>query len=153
MKSKACGERSKPAFASRSRSRLRPPTVSHVLTAVEIEWPKLLSIGSRTASLAIESRSILALLVYHYAHGMLASHEIESVFRTDPRLRLLCRAEFPDWRELRRFRCLNHNAVRNCLAHVLADENQSVAEQFDSSDEAEHRLSEATVLDNLFADE
>ena len=149
MNSTACDARSKPASASRSR----PPTVSQVLTAVEIEWPKLLSIGSPAASLAIEPRAILALLVYHYAHGMLASHDIESAFRTDPHLRLLCRDEFPGWRELRRFRRLNHNAVRNCLAHVLAVEKQSIAEEVASSDEAEHRLSEATVLDNLFADE
>jgi transposase len=103
-----------------------------------------------TTSLAAHPRSVLALLVYHYAQGVFASHEIECVLRTDPRLRLLCRDEFPDWRQLRRFRRLNHGVVSNCLAQVLSEESVSAV---NSSADAEQRLSEAAVLDELFADE
>jgi hypothetical protein len=106
-----------------------------------------------TASLAVQPRSVLALLVYHYAQGVLASHDIESTLWTDPHLRLLCRDEFPDWRQLRRFRRLNHGIVCNCLTHVLAEAPNLTAKDSLASNEAEQRLSEAAFLDNLFADE
>ena len=138
------------ASRPQSESRLQPTIVRHVLTAVSSEITTLTTITGGTTSLAAHPRSVLALLVYHYAQGVLASHDIECVLRTDPRLRLLCRDEFPDWRQLRRFRRLNHGVVSKCLARVLSEEPALTAH---SSANAEQRLSEAAVLDELYADE
>ena len=138
------------ASGGQSESRLQPTIVRHVLTAVSSEIAPLMPITGGTTSLAARPRSVLALLVYHYAQGVLGSHDIECVLRTDPRLRLLCSDEFPDWRQLRRFRRLNHGVVSNCLARVLSDESVLAA---DSSADAEQRLSEAAILDEIFADE
>ena len=142
--------RSQKAFEAQLESRLQPAVVRHVLTAVSSEVKTLMPITCGKDTLAAHPGSLLALLVYHYAQGVLASHDIECVLRTDPRLRLLCRDEFPDWRQLRRFRRLNHGVVSNCLARVLSEEPTLKA---NSSPDAEQRLSEAAVLDELFADE
>ena len=153
MNSTASEGRSAAASAVQPEIRLQPGIVRHVLTAVDIEGTMLTGITSSTTSLAIQPRSVLALLVYHYARGMLASHDIESTLRKDARLRLLCRDELPDWRQLRRFRRLHHGLVSNCLAHVLAEEGAPAAPRSSASTEAEQRLREAAVLEELFADE
>ena len=149
MNSTASEGRSASASPAQSQSRLQPAIIQHVLTTVEIEGTRLMP----TTSLVVQPRSLLALLIYHYAQGTLASHDIESTFWTDPQLRLLCRDRLPDWRELRRFRRLNRELVCECLAQVLAQETDRTEKQSSAADEAKQRLSEAAILDELFADE
>ena len=114
--------------ASPARSPTRSPIISHILKAIEIEGGHLMPVARVANGLADQPRSVLALLVYHYTIGILASREIESSLWSDAPLRSLCRDDLPDWRRLRRFRRLNHGAVRNCLAHVLAAQSHDAAE-------------------------
>ncbi len=153
MNSTASEGCSEPASTAQRESRLQPTIVRHVIKAIDIEGIKLTPITQSTTGLAVQPRSILALLVYHYARGVLASHDIESTLQSDARLTLLCRDELPDWRQLRRFRRLNHGIVSNCLAHVLAEEHGLAAKRASALGEAKQRLSEAAILDELFADE
>jgi len=153
MNSTTSEGRSASASAAQSQSRLQPPIIQHVLTAIDTESITLPPMVQPTSNIAVQPRSLLALLIYHYAQGTLASHDIESTLWTEPQLRLLCRDRLPNWRELRRFRRLHHEVVHDCLAQVLAQKNCSTPTQSSASDEAEQRLSEAAFLDNLFADE
>jgi hypothetical protein len=127
--------------------------VQHVLTAISSEGIMLTPVANLPKGLAGELRSILALLVYHYARGVLASHQIEAALRADSRLRLVCRDELPDWQQLRRFRRVNRSAVQNCLTRVLSEQRGPGTAVVSPSLEASYRLSEAAMLDELFADE
>jgi hypothetical protein len=140
-------------------SRERPPIISHIRRAVDLEGNDLIPVVRLKNSMATQPRSLLALLVYHYANGIMASREIAAALWRDPPLRLLCRDDFPDWRQLRRFRRVNHDAVRKCLAQVLAGHSEAGATreaQVGDADwfaEAEQRLTSAIWLDNMLADE
>jgi hypothetical protein len=144
--------------ASLAEARARPPIISHILRAVDVESDDLLPVRVKN-SMATQPRSLLALLVYHYAIGVLPSREIAAALWGDPQLRLLCDDDFPDWRQLRRFRRLNHDAVRKCLAQVLFGQSEAVATReshvcdTDCFAEAEQRLTSAIWLDSMLADE
>jgi hypothetical protein len=151
--------RSQAAFPARAQA--RAPIVSHILRAIDVEDINLIPVARVTNNLATQPRSILALLVYHYAIGTLASREIESALWSDAPLRSLCHGDLPDGRQLRRFRRLNHDAVQKCLAHVLAAQshNATTREEGASVDsrhwcaEANRRLTAAVWIDSMLADE
>lgn len=143
-----------------ARSPARPSIISHTLRAVAIEGVNLILVARMTNGIATQPRSVLALLVYHYAIGIFASREIESALWSDAQFRSLCHDDFPDWRQLRRFRRLNHDAVRKCLVHVLAARScTEIREEHADADsrhwlaEADRRLTAAIWIDDLLADE
>lgn len=139
-------------------ARARPPIISQIRRAVDSESAGLIPVRVKN-SIATQPRSLLALLVYHYATGVMPSREITSALWSDPQLRLLCDDDFPDWRQLRRFRRLNHDAVRKCLADVLSGQSEALATReahacdADWFAEAERRLDAAIWLDGMLADE
>ena len=144
--------------ASLADARARPSIISHIRRAVDIESDGLIPVRVKN-TIATQPRSLLALLVYHYAMGVMPSREIASALWNDPQLRLLCDDDFPDWRQFRRFRRLNHDAVRKCLAQVLSGQSETAAtRQAQACDadwfaEAEQRLTSAIWLDSMLADE
>ena len=156
--SRTASERRSPAALPAS-SPVRPPIISHTLRAVAIEGANLIPVARMTNGIATQPRSVLALLVYHYAVGIFASREIESALWKDAQFRALCHDDFPDWRQLRRFRRLNHEAVRKCLMHVLAAQSHTESRDehatMDSQHwfaEADRRLTAAIWIDDLLAD-
>ena len=164
MTSTASRRRSDAASSEPWHSPVLPPLIHHVFTAVNAEITHLLPVTCGMQNIATQPRAILALLVYHYAVGVLSSHDIESALWRDVPLRLLCHNAVPDWRELRRFRRINRDAVRRCLTQVLAASAASAipsdvrpapsrAAHAPWEDEAEQRINTAILLDHEFADE
>ena len=144
--------------ASWAETRTRPPIISQIRQAVDAESNDLNPVRVKN-SVATQPRSLLALLVYHYAIGVMPSRDIAAALWSDPQLRLLCDDDFPDWRQLRRFRRLNHDAVRKCLAQVLSGQSEPGATReaqacdTDWLVEAERRLTSAIWLDSMLADD
>src|SRR5262245_32092749 len=81
--------------ASWVEPRARPPLISHIRRAVDLESNDLIPVLRLKNGIATQPRSLLALLVYHYAIGVLPSREIASALWSDPQLRLLCDDDFP----------------------------------------------------------
>lgn len=144
--------------ASLAEPRARPPIISYIRRAVDHESNDLIPVRVKN-SIATQPRSLLALLVYHYAIGVMPSREIAAALWSDPQLRLLCDDDFPDWRQLRRFRRLNHDAVRKCLAQVLSGPSEAAAARgaqacdADWFAEAERRLTSAIWLDSMLVED
>lgn len=149
------GRRGEHSFAALSTGRPRSPVVSDVLAAVNRQAGGLMAVTDSTAPTGIPPRAILALMVYYYAMGVLASHDIERAFARNSHLRLVSHDEFPNWRQLRRFRRANREVVRQCIADVLGAGNLPFphGDLQARLEEAEHRVAEAALLDRYFADE
>jgi hypothetical protein len=80
--------------------------------------------------------------------------DIERAFARNAHLRLASLDTFPDCRQLRQFRRVNHRTISECLAEVLAgwgDFAPGKSETFVG--EAERRVTEAVLLDHALEDE
>jgi hypothetical protein len=145
--------RSESVTSLESSAGRRLPTVSTVLIAVNRHATGLVAMGN-AAERTLPAPAILALLVYYYAQNVLASQDIERAFARNAHLRLASLDTFPDCRQLRRFRRVNHRTISECLAEVLAgwgEVSSGRSETF--SAEAERRVTEAVLLDHALADE
>jgi len=70
-------------------------------------------------STAFHPKAMLAMLTYCYADGVYGSQDAEFMMREDAAFRALCGLDFPDWRQLRRFRRHNHEMVHRTLAETF----------------------------------
>jgi len=82
-------------------------------------------ITARDAGLAVQPRTLLALLAYYYVRQIYCSADIEACLRRDSNFCQLCHGTFPDAHTFRRFRRENRNALLLCLTAAL----RFVAEQ------------------------
>ena len=105
------------------------------------------------AGLAFQPRTLLALMLYCYSHGIYGSADIEDAIRRDTNFRRLCRQEFPDARLLRRFRRENSTVLQSALAELLRriTERQGVEgfETVDFAGEADRRIRKAMFIDTM----
>jgi len=90
--------------------------VTGVLKAIQpVDASQLWPIATADAGIAYRPKSLLALLTYCYAMGILGSQDIEHSLEGDPLFRLLCNNEFPNWHAIRRFRRINRHALHHTL--------------------------------------
>jgi hypothetical protein len=68
---------------------------------------------------AHQPRMMVTLLAYCYAKGLYGSRQIEEAIQSDPVIRYLCAREYPDWKDLRRFRREHRDWIGACLSQVL----------------------------------
>ena len=64
-------------------------------------------------------RMMATLLTYCYATGTFGSQDIEAACELDPTVRYICAREYPDWRNIRRFRRDHADLLRQSLTYVL----------------------------------
>ena len=102
-----------------SREMHGPPGL--VLRSVRVVNPgTLVRVAPLGAGMAFEPGTLLALLTYCYASGVYGSQDIESLLVGDTEFRWRCGNEFPQCRNLRRFRRYNAPRIEQCLAEVLS---------------------------------
>jgi hypothetical protein len=70
-------------------------------------------------STAFHPKAMLAMLTYCHADGVYGSQDAEMMMHDDAAFRALCGLEFPDWRQLRRFRRHNHELVHRTLTETF----------------------------------
>jgi transposase len=68
---------------------------------------------------ALQPRALLAILIYCYANRVYGSYDIEQMMHEDTAFRALCGREYPDGRQLRRFRRHNHAVLKRTLEEAL----------------------------------
>lgn len=68
---------------------------------------------------AYHSRVLLAMLTYCYTIGVYGSQEVEEMMYADAEFRALCGMNYPDWRQLKRFRRRNHEPLRRTLKETF----------------------------------
>ena len=92
---------------------------SQILRAVDaIDLSQLQPVAAANAGMAFEPRTLLGLLTYCYAVGILDSHEVERTLAGDQLFRLVCHNEFPSWHVIRRFRRCNRQALHKSLENA-----------------------------------
>jgi hypothetical protein len=74
---------------------------------------------------------MLTLLTYCYATSLFGSRDIESAIETDAIVRYICARTYPCWQEIRRFRRMHKEPIRQCLVQVL---RQAWACKFDEGE-------------------
>jgi transposase len=84
-----------------------------------VDSDTLIPVAPVDAGVALQPKTLLALLTFSYARQIYASAHIETSLRGDSNFRLLCRERFPDTRTLRRFRRENRGALFGCLRAAL----------------------------------
>lgn len=65
-------------------------------------------------------KALLAMLTYCYADGVYGSQETELMMQEDAAFKALCGHQFPDWRQLRRFRRNNHPMLHRTMAETFS---------------------------------
>ena len=90
-----------------------------ILQAIHsIPLGQLLPVAAPSAGVAFQPRSLLAVVSYCYAMGILGSQDIEHALEGDQLFRLLCDNEFPNWHVIRRFRRLNRVLLHQSLEQI-----------------------------------
>ena len=120
----------------------------------------LIPVAPVDAGVALQPRTLLALLAYCYARQIYCSADIEACLRRDPNFCQLCHGTFPDARTLRRFRRENREALLLCLKAALrfvAEQKvaQGVVTRFHEAhlaEEANRRIIMAMFTDSMELD-
>ena len=128
--------------------------VLEVTNRIDTQW--LNPVASTQAGIAVQPLSLLGLVTYHYAVGILPSREIERGLWTNAPFRAICGFRFPAWRLIRRFRRLNRPVIQDCLEETLRRASQganarnrlSVFTENHFSTEADTRITNAILLDS-----
>jgi hypothetical protein len=68
---------------------------------------------------ALDPKSMIGVITYSYAKGVLSAAEIEQGLWKDDRLRAACAAKIPTARTISRFRRLNRALIQSCLENTL----------------------------------
>lgn len=90
--------------------------VQGVLQAIHcVEASQLCPVAPDEAGIAFQPKTLLAILAYTYAMGILSSKEVEHALQNDPLVRLLCQDELPNREVLSHFRRCNRHALRFIL--------------------------------------
>jgi hypothetical protein len=74
--------------------------------------PELPASGATTA---YHPRAMLAMLTYCYAIGVYGSQDVEELMYSDADFRALCGMNYPDWKQLKRFRRRNLDRLLRTL--------------------------------------
>ena len=125
-----------------------------------VDDTRLVPVAPLDAGLALQPRSLLALLAYSYAQQVYCSADIEAGLRRDPNFCQLCHGTFPDARSLRRCRRENRAALMLCLTAALrfvADQKvaQGVVTRINEpnlAEEANRRIIMAMFTDSMELD-
>ena len=125
-----------------------------------VDDTRLVPVAPLDAGLALQPRSLLALLAYSYAQQVYCSADIEAGLRRYPNFCQLCHGTFPDARSLRRCRRENRAALVLCLTAALrfvADQKvvQGVVTRINEpnlAEEANRRIIMAMFTDSMELD-
>ena len=90
-----------------------------VLNAVGTVGSAELNPPATGTTTAYHSRVLLAMLTYCYTIGVYGSQEVEEMMYSDAEFRSLCGMNYPDWRQLKRFRRRNHEPLRRSLKETF----------------------------------
>jgi len=138
------------------------PSLAHAIetAARALDETRLIPVAPVDAGVALQPRTLLALLAYCYARQIYCSADIEACLRRDPNFCRLCHGTFPDARTLRRFRRENREALLLCLKAALrfvAEQKvaQGVVTRFHEAhlaEEANRRIIMAMFTDSMELD-
>lgn len=132
--------------------------VRAAVTAVPVD--DLRPVAAPAAGPFHQPHALLALLVYCYARGLLASSDIEQALWRDEQVREGCGRELPHARMLRRFRRQNPRVLRQCLVsalrHVMERNPATIANGGFSESalmaEADRQIEKAIFVDGMSMD-
>ena len=122
------------AFApANAKVQVRPPTAESdttiILDAVKQACADVRApvIDVRNAP-CLPAASMLGMVTYCYAKGVLASQDIERNLWKDDAVRSSFESDLPSFRTIRRFRRLNHDTIQTCLEKTLRRVRRVLAE-------------------------
>jgi hypothetical protein len=103
-------------------------TVSLVLEAVNETCSQSQApiIGVKSGP-TLEPKSMIGLITYCYAKGVLCASEIEQGLWKDDRLRSVCADKIPAAKTISRFRRLNRGLIQSCLENALRRVRRALA--------------------------
>jgi hypothetical protein len=171
-------------FCPRFREKIEPDIVERVdktgfmsivaEAVAAVDWPGKGKPYTLAGGNAVASETLMTLMVYCYAIGVLASRDIERRCVDDATLKGLCGGDPPDEKMVGRFRKTHRQALKQCIAHICeqalrirfgdAESEPPLADYYvalaldrwfeplcvaSPPDEAEERLGRASFIDGM----